>query len=108
MLERSDVRFFLGSLDGRTVATSFAVRTLDVVGVYGVGTDESVRRRGIGTAMTWACLGAGRDWGCTTAILQASEMGRGVYASMGFRPVTSYLSFERPPDESRVGGTPTP
>jgi GNAT superfamily N-acetyltransferase len=108
LLERSDARFFLGTLDGRAVATSFAVRTRDVVGIYGVGTAEAVRRRGIGTAMTWACVGAGRDWGCDTAILQASEMGRGVYASMGFRQVRSSLSFERPPDGSPVGRAAAP
>jgi hypothetical protein len=34
--------------------------------------------------------------GCELASLQASEMGRGVYARMGFEFATEYLNFESP------------
>ncbi len=88
-----DERMFGGYLDGEPVASSIAIRSGDVVGVYAVGTTQSARRRGIGTAMTWACLRAGREWGCRTAVLQSSEMGAGVYRGIGFRHVTTYVSF---------------
>ena len=88
-----DVRLFTGRLDGRPVATSIAIRSGDVSGVYGVGTHESARRRGVGTAVTWAAVEAGRAWGCDTIVLQASDMGLPVYERMGFRTVVSYETF---------------
>ncbi len=94
MVTDPDVRFFSGSVDGRGVATSIAIRSDSVVGVYAVGTYEAYRRRGIGAAMTWAGVRMGLEWGCSTAVLQSSEMGLGVYQAMGFRPLTSYVLYE--------------
>jgi GNAT superfamily N-acetyltransferase len=92
-----DVRLFTARLDGRPVGTSVAIRTGEVAGVYAVGTLPTARRRGVGAAVTWAAVGAGRAWGCDTIVLQASEMGVSLYASMGFRTVVSYAPFRHPP-----------
>jgi GNAT superfamily N-acetyltransferase len=90
-----DVRLFIGSLDGRPVGTAVAIRTGDVSGVYAVGTLPAARRRGVGTALTWAAVEAGRAWGCDTTVLQASEMGLPIYEAMGFRTVVEYTVFGR-------------
>lgn len=92
-----DVRLLGGYLDGEPVASSKAIRSGNVVGVYAVGTSERARRRGIGTAMSWAAIEVGRQWGCEVAVLQASEMGEPVYRAMGFRVVTTYVSFSPAP-----------
>lgn len=86
--------FFMAKLDGRPVGTSLAVRTGEVGGIYSVGTVEDARRRGVGTAATWAAVEQIRDWGCTAAILQASAMGHPVYRSMGFADVVQYARFK--------------
>jgi GNAT superfamily N-acetyltransferase len=91
-----DVRLFTAYLDGDPVGTSLALRTGDVAGVYAVGTEERARRRGVGTAATWAAVEAGFDWGCPTVVLQSSEMGFGVYSAMGFEVVVRYAMFRRP------------
>ncbi len=88
-----DVRVFTAWLDERPVGTSIAIRTGDVAGVYGVGTIPEARRRGVGAATSWAAVAAGRAWGCQTIVLQATEMGLPVYASMGFRTVARYAMF---------------
>ena len=90
-----DVQLFTGRLDGRPVGTSIAIRTGDVSGVYAVGTLKAARRRGVGTALTWAAVAAGRAWGSDTIVLQASEMGFPAYCAMGFRTVVSYATFSR-------------
>jgi len=72
---------------------SVAIRTGDVSGVYAVGTIARARRRGIGTAASWAAVAAGRAWGCDTIVLQASEMGLPIYRAMGFRTIVSYSEF---------------
>jgi GNAT superfamily N-acetyltransferase len=89
-----------GYLDGAPVSSSAAIRTDDVVGVYAVGTLDAFRGRGLGTALTWAAIEIGREWGCRMAVLQASEMGVGVYRRMGFRTVGRYVHHE-PPRPSR-------
>ena len=88
-----DVRMFLARLDGRPVGTSIAIRTGDVSGVYAVGTIDAARRRGVGTAATWAAVEAGRAWGCERIVLQSSEMGFALYEAMGFRTVVRYALF---------------
>jgi GNAT superfamily N-acetyltransferase len=91
-----DIQLLAGYLDEMPVATSVAIRSENVVGIYAVGTAESARRRGIGTAMTWAAIEAGRAWGAKAAVLQASEMGEPVYRAMGFRTVAGYVSYDEP------------
>lgn len=79
-----DVRIFTAYLDGWPMGHAIAIRTGASSGVYAVGTRTEARRRGVGTAATWAAVDAGREWGCPLVVLQSSEMGRPVYAAMGF------------------------
>jgi ribosomal protein S18 acetylase RimI-like enzyme len=91
------VRLAVGYLDGAPVSGAAAIGAERTVGIYSVGTREPARRRGIGRAVTWAAIGAGRDaWGSEIAILQSSEMGASLYHSMGFEEIGRYIEFERP------------
>ena len=51
------------------------------------------RRRGVGSAVTWAAIEAGRAWGYDTIVLQSSVMGLSMYSAMGFRTVAPYVVF---------------
>ena len=88
-----DVEVFTARLDGRPAGTSIAIRTGEVSGVYGVGPAPQARRRGVGTAATWAAVEAGRAWDCDTIVLQATDMGLPIYERMGFRTVVRYITF---------------
>lgn len=88
-----DVQLFVGRLDGKPVGTSIAIRSGSACGVYNVGTLPGARGRGVGRAVTWAVVGAGRAWGCDTIVLQSSVMGLSMYADMGFRTVAPYVTF---------------
>ena len=90
-----DVELFVGRLDEKPVGTSIAIRSGDASGVYNVGTLPEARRRGVGSAVTWAAVQAGRSWGSDTVVLQSSVMGLSMYAEMGFRTVVSYVTFAR-------------
>jgi GNAT superfamily N-acetyltransferase len=106
VVDDPDIRLFGGYLDGEPAACSFAIRSAEVVGVYAVGTSEVARRRGIATAMTWAAVEAGRQWGCAAATLQASKMGEPVYRAMGFDTVARYVTYEQPRPEARPNTGP--
>jgi len=75
---------------------SLLYRTLDVGGIYAVGTVERARRRGVGTAVTWAAVQQARDWGCWAVTLQATQMGLPVYRAMGFQTVVEYITYLPP------------
>jgi GNAT superfamily N-acetyltransferase len=92
-----DVRLAVGYLENAPVAVATAIRDGSTIGIYAVATAERVRRRGFGRAVTWAAIQAGLDaWGGSMAVLQSSEMGVPVYASMGFTEIGRYIECMRP------------
>lgn len=92
-LHDPEVRLFTGYLDGRPAGVAVALRSGPTSGIVGVGTLRAARRRGVGTAVTWAAAGAGREWGARAAILQSTEMGFPVYRAMGFETVVRYVEY---------------
>jgi hypothetical protein len=96
LLALPNVRLFAGRAGGEVVATSILVATGEVAGIYWVATLEGQRGRGYGAALTWAAAAGGAALGCTVASLQASELGRPVYARMGFAHVLDYDCLHPP------------
>ena len=90
------VAVLVGYVDGEAVATARVSGHGDVADLMGVGTRPERRRRGYGTAMTWAAVGAAREMGCSAFLLTATEMGYPVYVRMGFVPVYTMRTYEPP------------
>lgn len=90
------VSMFVGYIDGRPVATSCLITTGPVAGIYWVSTLEEFRGRGFGAAMSAHAVRVGQSLGCDMATLQASPMGRPVYARMGFEVTDDYRNYEVP------------
>ena len=82
---QQSLKFYLGWLEGKPVATSLLFWAEGVAGVYFVATIPEVRRQGIGFAITLKPLQEGREMGYRISILQASKMGKPVYLRMGFK-----------------------
>ena len=97
MASDPDVRMFTAYLDGKPMGNSIAIRSGKTSGVYGVGTRPEARRRGVGTAATWAAVDAGRQWGCPLVVLQSSDIGFGVYRAMGFSVIDRLVMLRRAP-----------
>ncbi len=88
-----EVQVLVGRLEGKPVGTSTAIQGGGASGVVAVGTAPPARRRGVGTALSWAAVDQGRQRGFDTIVLQASPMGLPVYGAMGFRTVVTYAEF---------------
>jgi len=98
-----DSRRFVARLDGQPVATSRLSMAGGAAGLYTVVTMPEARGLGIGRAMTLTALLAGREAGMRIGALQATEMGRRIYARLGFEELFRYKLLVRP----RAAKTPT-
>jgi hypothetical protein len=78
------MRMFIGRVEGRAVAAAMGYVTDTAVGVFGVTTIASARRRGYGAALTRAAMLTETG---LPAILAPSEEGEGVYRRLGFERV---------------------
>jgi hypothetical protein len=92
ILEDDAMRMFIGRVDGRPVAASMGYVLDDAVGVFGVATISSARRRGYGAALTRAAMLTETG---LPAVLAPSEQGAGMYRRLGFEPVGELTIWSR-------------
>ena len=75
-------------------------------GLYAMGVVSKLRRRGIGTALVRAALGAAGAAGCHHVVLNATEDGARCYTACGFRSLgwgqTWWWSLEAAPSSRQV------
>jgi GNAT superfamily N-acetyltransferase len=87
---QSGWRHYLAFKDGRSAATASVLTSCGVAGLYFVMTVPEHRGSGIGSAITVAALRSAGARGYKVGVLQASEMGEGVYRRLGFREVCRF------------------
>jgi GNAT superfamily N-acetyltransferase len=87
---------YVGYMGGEPVAACELTEGGGVAGLYNVCTLEVHRRRGFAGALVLRSLLDARERGYQTAVLQASEGGRGVYARLGFRATGVYTEYQLP------------
>lgn len=90
---KQPVKFYLGLLDGKPVATSNYYLGAGVCGLYFVGTLPEARNKGIGFSITQKPLLEARKMGYRAGILQASKMGHPIYLKLGFKEYGSMQSY---------------
>jgi GNAT superfamily N-acetyltransferase len=88
---------FVAYLEGAPVAIAATYVTHGIAGVYWVGTLKSARGMGLARKLTATAVEAGLELGADVASLQASPMGKPVYATMGFETVFDYRLLMSPP-----------
>lgn len=101
LLDDDRVACFNGYVDGCETprATGMVVVADGIAGIHAVTAHAPVRRRGIGAAMTWAAVAAGSRHDVAAVVLQASPLGRPLYARMGFRLARVHRRFRPARDE---------
>jgi ribosomal protein S18 acetylase RimI-like enzyme len=83
---------WIGRVDGRAVAAAMSYRTDGAIGVFGVTTLPSARKRGYGTAMTRAAMLVDS---VLPSVLSPSPEGENLYRRLGFRPVGELQTWWR-------------
>lgn len=96
-LMAENVAAFIAYLDGEPASVAMTIVGHGVAGIYWVGSLEQARGKGLGRATTAAATNAGFDLGADTASLQASPMGKPIYAAMGYETVFDYRLFMSSP-----------
>lgn len=84
---------WLARVDGKPVGAAMSYRTDNAVGVFGVTTIASARRRGYGGALTRAAVMP--ETGLPSVLASSSE-GRSLYESLGFEKVGQLAIWARP------------
>lgn len=80
-------KIFVAYENGRPVACSLFHLAGGVAGIWQVATIPEARRKGYGTAITFAALAAAAKQGYKIGVLFASQMGAPVYRKMGFQEI---------------------
>lgn len=93
-------RAYIARLDGKPVATSLLQLGGGVAGIFAVATLPGERGKGIGTQVTLQPLIDARQRGYKVGVIEASEMGFGVYRALGFETVCQICSYIWRPAES--------
>ena len=94
------IQHWLGSWDGRPVATATVTFFGDCATLWTLGTLAEARGRGIGRAMTLAASQAVIERGHEVLALAATPSGYPVYAHLGFEVVDAIHFFIAPPTEA--------
>jgi hypothetical protein len=83
---------WLGRVEGRPVGAAMSYRTDEAVGIFGVTTIASMRRRGYGSALTRAAMLVHSG---LPSVLAPSPEGEGVYRRLGFEHVGELRIWSR-------------
>jgi GNAT superfamily N-acetyltransferase len=81
--------------EGRPASTVQVTVCGEDAGVYGVATVPEARGRGLARRLQYALLQRARERGARTSSLQATDMGRPVYAALGYRAFGAMNMWER-------------
>jgi ribosomal protein S18 acetylase RimI-like enzyme len=93
ILDEPRMVLWLARVDGKPVGAAMSYRTDNAVGLFGVTTIASARRRGYGGALTRAA--ALPETGLPSVLASSSE-GRSLYESLGFQAVGQLAIWARP------------
>jgi ribosomal protein S18 acetylase RimI-like enzyme len=96
-LASPDCHVFVAEGAGRRVVGTGVLTVHGAVGWIGtIWVASSMRRRGLGLALTEATIAAGDGAGCATYLLVATQAGRPLYERLGFEVQTWYRTMEAP------------
>lgn len=89
-------RGWIAMLDGRPVSKAVLHLSHGVAGIYGVGTTEEGRGRGLATLLCSIAVAAGLEDGADRTVLHSTPMARSLYGRMGYVDVAEFEFWAMP------------
>ncbi len=86
---------YLGFYEGKPAATSLVYCGHRGAAIYCLGTLPAFRKRGLGTAVTLACLKAAKNKNIDQVVLYGSQMGISMYEKMGFQLMQTLREYSK-------------
>lgn len=84
LFKQDKISFLALYNNGVIVATTMVFVLKEIAGLHFVGTNPDYRGKGFGSKITQYALKYAKDSGCSTAVLQASKLGKPMYEKIGF------------------------
>lgn len=88
---------YLGFYEGKPAATSLAYLGNLGASLYCLGTLPAFRNRGLGTAVTHACLKVAKDKNIGQVVLYGSKLGQPMYKKIGFKLMQTIREYSCAP-----------
>ncbi len=86
----------VGAFDaGALLSGAVVMFSHGIAGVYGVGTAEAARGRGLAACVTRTVTNIGFDGGAPYVTLQATSMGEPIYTRLGYRELYRFVNYSR-------------
>ncbi|GAB5417772.1 MAG: hypothetical protein Crog4KO_24790 [Crocinitomicaceae bacterium] len=85
MIAMETCYFYLGWIGNKAIASSMLFVKEGVGGIYLVATEREYRKQGFGAEVTNICLHKAKELNCQRVDIQATDAGRNMYASLGFK-----------------------
>ncbi|MDR6782974.1 ribosomal protein S18 acetylase RimI-like enzyme [Pedobacter africanus] len=80
----TEIHYYLACFENQPVGTAIMFQTGEIIGIHGVGVSPDARRSGYAEEIMKFVLNRAIDMGARYTMLQASDMGKGLYDKLGF------------------------
>lgn len=88
-----DIHYYLVYRNNRPIGTAILFQTNNIVGVHGVGVVPEMRKRGFAAQIMKSLINVAIINNMDYVMLQASDMGRNVYAKLGFKELFEIKNY---------------
>lgn len=92
-LNSKNQHIYLAFWDGKPAGTAITYLASRSAGLYFLSVDHTLRKKGIGTALTQTCLLTAQDRELAQAVLYASDIAYPLYQKMGFQVINQQIEF---------------
>ncbi len=93
-MQSSYLKLYIGKADGKPVTTGSIIVAKDSIGIYDMGTSDTERGKGYGSAMFQYLLQEAVQYNKKWCFLQASPEGFAIYEKAGFESIGEMNVFE--------------